>query len=264
MTLLAVVAASALTISSMDAAFANNGKGKGSSASGGNAGESSASGRSGNGAGNSNNASSRSNSSANKTGNANSAANLSRSSKGTLHPANLGELNGAINSSASAKLAHIRNGNFNGPVGLAAALALADYNYSLVDVAALNSAKDTLALAAAFDLIANPPTESEIAAAEAGELDPLVAEAILSYPQRLAAAEALVADQDTPPTSEEIAAAQSVVDQSEQLLADVDAAESNVLDAYKGSLDAQNRDEVLQAVRDGNFPSSEQIATTQS
>jgi len=52
-----------------------------------------------------------------------------RSKKGFDHPSNLGKMNGAVNSSEQAKLAHMKNGNFNGPVGVAAYYALEDYNY---------------------------------------------------------------------------------------------------------------------------------------
>ncbi len=73
--------------------------------------------------------------------------------KGTMHPSNLGKLNGAINSSPRAKQAHIENGQFmkgSGPVSLAAALAVADYNKTEV-VGAVH----TLELADAFETIAN-------------------------------------------------------------------------------------------------------------
>ena len=46
----------------------------------------------------------------------------------SMHPSNLGNMNGALNANENAILAHIRNGNTNGPVGLMAALAAADYN----------------------------------------------------------------------------------------------------------------------------------------
>lgn len=43
-----------------------------------------------------------------------------------LHPSERGNLNGALNANENAILAHIRNGNTNGPVGLMAQLAVAD------------------------------------------------------------------------------------------------------------------------------------------
>lgn len=48
--------------------------------------------------------------------------------KGPMHPSNLGNMNGALNANTNALLAHIRNGNTNGPVGVLAALAVANVN----------------------------------------------------------------------------------------------------------------------------------------
>ena len=45
-----------------------------------------------------------------------------------MHPSNLGNMNGALNANTNAVLAHIRNGNTNGPVGLLAGLAVANAN----------------------------------------------------------------------------------------------------------------------------------------
>lgn len=44
-----------------------------------------------------------------------------------MHPRELGKMNGALNANENAILAHIRNGNHNGPVGLMAATALASH-----------------------------------------------------------------------------------------------------------------------------------------
>ena len=44
-----------------------------------------------------------------------------------MHPSELGNMNGALHANENAILAHIRNGNTNGPVGLMAAFAAADY-----------------------------------------------------------------------------------------------------------------------------------------
>lgn len=49
---------------------------------------------------------------------------------GGLHPSQLGNMNGALHANENAILAHIRNGNTNGPVGMMAALAVANYNAS--------------------------------------------------------------------------------------------------------------------------------------
>ena len=45
-----------------------------------------------------------------------------------MHPSDLGNMNGALNANINAVLAHVRNGNTNGPVGHMALLAVADAN----------------------------------------------------------------------------------------------------------------------------------------
>ena len=50
-----------------------------------------------------------------------------------MHPSALGNMNGAMNANINAVLAHIRNGNTNGPVGGFAALAIADAAYADAD-----------------------------------------------------------------------------------------------------------------------------------
>ncbi len=47
---------------------------------------------------------------------------------GAFHPSELGNMNGALNANINAVLAHIRNGNGNGPVGHVAVLAVATAN----------------------------------------------------------------------------------------------------------------------------------------
>ena len=47
---------------------------------------------------------------------------------GAFHSSELGNMNGALNANINAVLAHIRNGNTNGPVGSMAALAVAESN----------------------------------------------------------------------------------------------------------------------------------------
>lgn len=71
----------------------------------------------------------------------------------------LGNMNGALNASPNAIRAHMRNGNFSGPVGRMAALSVADSAAAGVDVAAVRDAK------AAYDAY-----QSQVAAAlaEAG------------------------------------------------------------------------------------------------
>jgi hypothetical protein len=135
-----------------DAAFAGNGKG------GGNGGGGSGGGGGGNGNGN------RGGDKAERSGGAKggeTAANAgnARSSKParasapaaaeegeiTLAARDLGSMNGALNANINAVLAHVRNGNVNGPVGALAGLVAADAALGDLD------ADDVLARAAAWE-----------------------------------------------------------------------------------------------------------------
>lgn len=44
-----------------------------------------------------------------------------------MHPSQLGKMNGALNANVNALIAHVKNGNSNGPIGGMAALAVAGY-----------------------------------------------------------------------------------------------------------------------------------------
>ena len=112
--------------------------------------------------------------------------------KGAMHPSNLGKLNGYLNSSPNAKLAHIANGQYmkgTGPVSMAAALTVAKYElgeevhdyaeaYGFVDKeAALEDAKETLHLDAAYTVLdENPDVDideaREIANSDSPDIDP--------------------------------------------------------------------------------------------
>ena len=74
-----------------------------------------------------------------------------------MHPSNLGNMNGALNANINAVLAHIRNGNTNGPVGLMAALAQANYNaigaQDIVDLEETFVALEEALEAAGFDSV---------------------------------------------------------------------------------------------------------------
>ena len=59
---------------------------------------------------------------------ARSKAPKARAKTDPMHPSNLGNMNGALNANVNAVLAHIKNGNTNGPVGHLAALAVANVN----------------------------------------------------------------------------------------------------------------------------------------
>jgi hypothetical protein len=67
----------------------------------------------------------------------------------SMHPSQLGNMNGALNANINAVLAHIRNGNTNGPVGGLAALAVAD--------AELAGAERVLEKAALAEALAGSP-----------------------------------------------------------------------------------------------------------
>lgn len=136
-----VPAATVVTIASVDAAFAksDNAGGKG----GGNSGKAKekAQGKSGAKKGGGKKSGSKSASSRGKGGGiggffdkltgkdkraARSAKVSAKPAKGSgMHPSELGNMNGALNANINAVLAHIRNGNTNGPVGHLAALAVA-------------------------------------------------------------------------------------------------------------------------------------------
>lgn len=47
--------------------------------------------------------------------------------EGEMHPSQLGKMNGALNANVNALIAHVKNGNTNGPIGGMAALAVAGY-----------------------------------------------------------------------------------------------------------------------------------------
>ncbi|MBW4707717.1 hypothetical protein KX928_07950 [Roseobacter sp. YSTF-M11] len=187
--------------------------------------------------------------------------------KGALHPSNLGKLNGAINASPNAKAAHIANGNFNGPVGIAAALALADYNLDAA-TGAYAAAQDALDLAEALTqaqaLIDNAPTAQETEAAKEILADPSATQAeiaaateTLAYPDTTEAA-ALIAG--TPrPDDEALAEAQAIVHAGPPDADGVITAETAVLDAYKGTLTEEDAAKVLDAVRAAN-PTDDAIA----
>lgn len=174
-------------------------------------------------------------------------------------PRDLGKLNGALNSSPQAKLAHIANGSYatgTGPVSLAAALAVADYDLAAAEgsLAAYDAARDTLALADAFDLVENRPTEAEIIAArdtlenpDATEAERLAAQRTLDYPDT-SAAEAEIAGHDRPTEAESTAA--------RELVEAGPAPEGDLLAAAQAVSDAETA--VLTASKDGLTPEQEQ------
>lgn len=202
-----------------------------------------------------------------------------------MHPSNLGKLNGAINSSPNAKAAHIANGQYakgTGPVSLAAALAVADYEFSLVseDYA---QAVETAALADAFDTLDGLSPE-QIADAERlvddvdtddngvisdeerkfaidNSTDGLTAEDIDNAEEVASAVEAT--EGKTEPDASDAEAARDTVQKGTNLT----DAEDALLAEYKGDLPAsedpevrlsEEEQQVVDAVRDAN-PTEETI-----
>lgn len=206
-----------------------------------------------------------------------------------LHPSNLGKMNGFLNSSPNAKLAHIANGQYlsgSGPVSLAAGLAVAKYEFEEVEVAV-----DVITAADAYEAL-NAFDEDEINAADAlyeeydengnGIFDDEDLEAMEEdevTPEEIADAEAVreaqegIIDPDTgeaydEPTEEEIADAEETLsdfgddeDPLETVGDALDDAEAAALATYKGDFDALDEDEqqeVLDAMHDA-LPADEDI-----
>lgn len=65
--------------------------------------------------------------------------------KDPMHPSNLGKMNGPLNANVNALIAHVKNGNTNGPIGGMAALAVAGY--------AAEGAAETIALNEQFEML---------------------------------------------------------------------------------------------------------------
>ena len=181
-----------------------------------------------------------------------------------LHPSNLGKMNGMINSSPNAKAAHIANGQYlkgTGPVSLAAALAVADYEFAMA-TDAFDKATETAELAAALDeanalLGTEPPTEEAVAEAQdflnnppedATDEDIAAAESVVNDAADRQAAQDFV-DNTEAPSEEDVAAAQETLDAGPPSEDDVIAAEEAALATYKGDLADEDEEAVLDAVR---------------
>ncbi|WP_335585972.1 hypothetical protein [Falsihalocynthiibacter arcticus] len=196
-------------------------------------------------------------------------------SKSFDHPSNLGKMNGAINSSPQAKLAHIKNGNFNGPVGIAAAYALADYDYDTAhtDYEEAQSVVQTFGpLAERYSYVAGYDVAvEELARLDTLEIDPASEE----YSNAAAAADpdAYQSAVDAIYTAEAAAIIAGIVLNEasvfEQLAAAIaveepvsttrDVAEANLLALYKGdeeSLTDREKELLIQSI---NLPTAEQI-----
>ncbi|WP_170764862.1 hypothetical protein [Ruegeria lacuscaerulensis] len=177
---------------------------------------------------------------------------------GTLDPRNLGKLNGAINSSTKAKLAHIANGQYakgTGPVSLAAGLAVADANFNhAMGKDSKLSPEEVQELNAAFGFLDDAPMSVEEAEevlaneeANPGSTDP----DDLEDAQAVKDAHDLTTDEDgnpvKRPTEDQAAAAEAV-----------HQAEAGLLGHYKGDFSdddnvaTEQQDRVLGAVRASN------------
>lgn len=152
--------------------------------------------------------------------------------KGTLHPSNLGKLNGAINSSPRAKEAHIANGQYangTGPVSLAAALAVADYQKAgLIDV---QNAFDTVNSTSAEELA------DATGAIEDYETNPDTEITETEYKEAVDLVESVADAQNTINAAAEKGITEDNIDAAvETAHVDVETAEDNLLAHYKGDL----------------------------
>jgi hypothetical protein len=149
--------------------------------------------------------------------------------EGELAPNELGKMNGALNANMNAVLAHIRNGQTtNGPVGLLAGLAIADAEAA----EALTVAGELSAIAVAFDALSSGLTEAGFGSVEdylqakadgtltedqVALVDPLIDAVGGTAQDGLALAE-------TPPTAEEILAAEAAAEAARQGVTDAETA----------------------------------------
>ena len=206
-----------------------------------------------------------------------------------LHPSNLGKMNGFLNSSPNAKLAHIANGQYlsgTGPVSLAAGLAVAKYEFGAVEEAvAIQTAAEAYEALNAFD-------DDQVAAADAlyeefdangngifDDEDLAALEEAEVSADKIAEAEAVreaqegIIDPDTgeayeEPSEDQIADAEDVLsdfgedeDPLDVAGMALDDAEAAALTTYKGDFDALDEDEqqeVLDAMHDA-LPADEDI-----
>lgn len=191
------------------------------------------------------------------------------------HPSNLGKMNGAINSSPQAKLAHIKNGNFNGPVGIAAAYALADYDYT-TGYADYDEAQTIIQalepLAESFDYIAGyDDALDELARLDAEGVDPTSEEYLIAAASANAetyqsaldtikeAEEAAIADGNSFSEElvyEQLAAASAIEEPDETTL---EEAEGNLFALYKGDEDSLTDIEKELLIQSINLPTADQI-----
>jgi len=141
-----------------------------------------------------------------------------------LHPSELGNMNGALNANINAVLAHVRNGNFEGPVGSLAALAVADAAFAGTDADRVLKVEAVASLLGEYETIKAYQDAVAGGAEEVPELDAAIA--ALGQGVDL---EAPVADWR--PTSAEVTAA-------DKALADKLEAEAALLSGWNKNSDA--------------------------
>jgi len=171
-----------------------------------------------------------------------------------LAPNQLGSMNGAMHANINAVLAHIRNGNTNGPVGALAALAMADAGVddaqTVLDAAEIYAGLESDLELAVTNVEGYETLEDYLAAKELGgeefELDQAIEDALA----------ALEAAQE-PPTEEQIASATEALGAQQ-------AAEDGIFAAWNKSGDATEEEQaaLLQALRDRLEAESGAIAET--
>jgi hypothetical protein len=152
-----------------------------------------------------------------------------------MHPSQLGNMNGALNANINAVLAHIRNGNVNGPVGGLAGLAVADAAYFEAERTVNEGTLAGLLEENGYESVQDyyDALDADPAMARNAELDDAIA-ALRSDPT-------LEEPYDfTPPTEEELAEAQTALPELEEAQA---AAENNMLSLWNKNGDA-NPDEL--------------------
>lgn len=169
-----------------------------------------------------------------------------------MHPSQLGSMNGAINASINAVIAHINNGNTNGPVGAMAALAMADHN-AVGAQGVLDLSQDFQDLESALAAAGYTDVTSYYSALEGGaESDPAIDDAIT----------ALGGDPSTQTDITAEAPTDTEVADAEDALAAVTEAEVGIMDAWNKSNDAtdEQKDDLLGALRDQLDAESEAIS----
>ena len=159
-----------------------------------------------------------------------------------LRPNQLGSMNGAMHANINAVLAHIRNGNTNGPVGALAGLAVAEHNAAEAETL-LETAGDFAALDEALEAAGYEDLQTYL---DSGETDGDVDAAIAALGD---------AAGTEPPTEEEIA-------EAEAALAALPEAETAIFDAWNksGSATEEEKQALLDALRDRLDGEDEAIA----